>query len=388
MHTYQATTLLLLAFGAFVIPLLSERVRVPAAVGEILFGILIAEHGLGLIVRSDFTQFLGEFGFAFLMFLAGMEIDFTKVEQLGRKGVLVTLLAASSVFLLALGLVLVLDQPLFYVLVLGAMSLGIVLVALRDTGMSQTRLGQITLIVGSIGEFTTIVLLTLTDLTVMHGLSADLAWGIAKLMAVFLIAYTLLLTLRILIWWYPETFARVVHTEDTSEIGIRLSFAMLLGFIAVSILMGVDMILGAFIAGALMSFVFRHKEAMEEKLSSFGFGFFVPIFFIEVGIGFDVAEVLQGSFVQELLFLLVAGTLVRVVPMLLLPLVRLNVREAIASGIILSAPLTLLVAISHVGLKTGLLGSDTAGIIVLYALVGGVLFPTIFRWVVPPRTAS
>jgi Kef-type K+ transport system membrane component KefB len=388
LQTYHATTLLLIAFGAFVIPLLSERIRIPAAVGEILFGILIAEHGLGLIVRSDFTEFLGQFGFAFLMFLAGMEIDFTRVERLGRKGIAVTFLVASSVFLLALGVVLLFDQPLFYVLVLGAMSLGIVLVALRDAGLGQSRLGQITLIVGSIGEFLTIILLTLTDLTTVHGMGIDLVWGIGKLLAVFLIAYSLLLTLRILIWWFPETFARVVHSEDSSEIGIRLSFAMLLGFIAVSILLGVEMILGAFIAGALMSFVFRHKEAMEEKLSSFGFGFFVPIFFIEVGIGFDVAEVLQGSFVEELLFLLIAGTLVRVVPMFLLPLVRLKWRESLASGIILSAPLTLLVAISHVGKSAGLLGSDTAGIIVLYALVGGILFPTVFRWILPRPVAN
>ena len=137
-----------------------------------------------------------------------------------------------------------------------------------------------------------------------------------------------------------------------------------------------------------MSFVFRHKQAMEEKLSSFGFGFFVPIFFIEVGIGFDVAEVLQGSYFKELLFLLIAGTVVRVLPMFLLPLVRLKWRESLASGIILSAPLTLLVAVSHVGQSTGLLGSDTAGIIVLYALVGGVLLPTIFRWVLPRREAA
>ncbi len=101
--------------------------------------------------QADFIQFLGQFGFAFLMFLAGMEIDFTRVERLGRKGIAVTFLAASSAFLLALGVVLLFKQPLFYLLVLGAMSLGIVLVALRDAGLGQTRLGQITLIVGSIG---------------------------------------------------------------------------------------------------------------------------------------------------------------------------------------------------------------------------------------------
>lgn len=385
MQEYHATTLLLLAFGAFVIPLVSERVRIPAAVGEILFGILIAEQGLGLIVRTPFTEFLGQFGFAFLMFLAGMEIDFSQVERLGRKGMAITSLAASAVFVAALGLVLAFGQPLFYVLVLGAMSLGLVLVALRDTGHGQSRMGQVTLIVGSIGEFITIVLLTITDMTALHGVGTDLVWGLSKLFFVFLIAYALLFILRVLIWWFPETFARVVRTEDTSEIGIRLSFAMMLGFIAISVLMGVEMILGAFIAGALMSFVFREKEAIEEKLSSFGFGFFVPIFFIEVGVGFDVASVLSGPFVKELLFLVVAGTAVRVLPMFFLPLVGLKWREALAGGVILSAPLTLLVAISHVGLHTKLITGDTAGVIVLYAIVGAVLFPTLFRHMAPGK---
>jgi Kef-type K+ transport system membrane component KefB len=387
-QSYHATTLLLLAFGAFVIPLLSERIRIPAAVGEILFGILVAEHGLGLIVRSPFTEFLGQFGFAFLMFLAGLEIDVSHVEELGRKGVAVAATVALAVFGLAAGIVIVSNEPLFFILVLGAMSLGLVLVALRETGLGSSRMGQIALLVGSIGEFITIVLLTVTDMTMLHGVGLDLVWGLVKLGLVFAAAWTLLFALRVLVWWFPATFERVVRTRDTAELGVRLSFALMLGFIAISLLLGVEMILGAFVAGALMSFVFREKEAIEEKLSSFGFGFFVPIFFMEVGIGFDVAGVLQGEFVTALLFLLGAGLLVRVVPSLLLPLIGLSLRESLASGVVLAAPLTLLVAISQVGLHTGLLDAETAGVIVLYAIVGGVLFPTAFRWIAPGRRAS
>jgi Kef-type K+ transport system membrane component KefB len=388
METYHATTLLLLALGAFVIPLLSERIRIPAAVGEILFGILIAEHGLGLIQRSPFTSFLGHFGFAFLMFLAGMEIDFTKVESLGKKGVALTAFISTAVFLLAFAVVVVFEQPYFFILVLGSMSLGLVLVALRDTGSGQSHMGQIILIVGSIGEFLSIILLTVTDLAVLHGFGTDLVWGLAKLGLVFVIAYVFLVVLRTLVWWYPEQFQRVVRSHDTAEIGVRLSFALMLGFIAASILMGVEMILGAFIAGALMSFVFREKEAVEEKLSSFGFGFFVPIFFIEVGIGFDVVGVLQGEFIFDLFFLLIAGFFVRTAPMLLLPLLGLRWKESLAAGVALSAPLTLLVAISQVGLHAGLVEHDTAGAIVLYAIVGGILFPVLFRRIVGVNHAA
>lgn len=383
MHAQHATTLLLLALGAFLIPLLARRIRVPAAVGEILFGMLIGGHGLGLIERSGFTEFLGHFGFAFLMFLAGMEIDFSQVEKLGRKGLLVAGTAVALVWGLALGAVVLFDKPLFFVLALSAMSLGLVLVALRDTALVSTRLGQTVLIVGSLGEFLAIIALTVTDMSTLHGLGIELVAALAKLVAVFVIAWVVLVLLRTLVWWHPEPFERLVHVQDTSELAIRGSFALMLGFIAISILLGVEMILGAFIAGALIAFVFREKETVEKKLSSFGFGFFVPIFFIEVGVGFDVGGVLRGEFLVELTFLLVAGLVVRLLPMMLLPLVGLTWKGAASAGVILSAPLTLLVAISQVGLSAGLVSQQTAGTIVLYALVGGIVLPVLFRAIAP-----
>ena len=119
---------------------------------------------MGLIVPSPFTHFLSQFGFAFLMFLAGMEINFVQVERLGRKGLAINLMAALLVFLLAFGAVRAAGMPDFFVLVLASMSLGLVLVALRDTGHGPTKLGQSILVLGTLGEFLTILLLTVTDL--------------------------------------------------------------------------------------------------------------------------------------------------------------------------------------------------------------------------------
>ena len=381
MEVYHATTLLIIALGAFFIPLFSERARVPAAVGEILFGIVIAGHGLDLIVQSEFTRFIGDFGFAFLMFLAGMEIDFANIEKLGRRWLTISILAAASVFVISLAAVAAAGLPLLYVLVLGSMSLGLALVALKDTGHGQSSVGQTVLVVGSMGEFVTIVLLTSVELASHHGVGVDLFVGLVKLGLVFGAAYAVLVVLRSLVWWFPHQFERLVRTHDTSEVGVRASFAVMISFIAVAALLGVETILGAFVAGALMSFVFREKAAVEHKLSAFGFGFFIPIFFIEVGMGFELAGVFSGRFIWLLLFFIIAGTVARSAPMFLFRLLGLGNREVAASGLILSAPLTLLVAISQVGLDGGLIDDQAATAIVLYAILGGMLFPVLFKHV-------
>ena len=75
METPQAITLLVIAIGAFLVPLLSRRLGVPAAVGEIVFGILVGPAILGIVRETEFFNFIAEFGFAFLMFLAGLELE-------------------------------------------------------------------------------------------------------------------------------------------------------------------------------------------------------------------------------------------------------------------------------------------------------------------------
>jgi Kef-type K+ transport system membrane component KefB len=170
---------------------------------------------------------------------------------------------------------------------------------------------------------------------------------------------------------------------------VRASLALMLAFVAVASLLGVETILGAFLAGALFSFVFREKEAVEHKLSSLGFGFFIPIFFIDVGMSFDLSGLFGGEVWRQLGFVAGASLVAKVVPCLLLLAAGLRFREALGSGVLLAAPLTLLVAESRIGLEIGAIDSTMSLTIVLFAVLGGIVFPTAFRGLArPPRAPA
>ena len=386
MEVGHATSLLVLSLGAFVIPLLSERMRLPAAIGEILFGILISQQALGLIHPTPLIRFLADFGFAFLMFLVGMEIDFSRIEVLGRRGVVVTGVASLLVFVLAAGVVVATGQHIFVAVVLGAMSVGLLLAALKDLGEAKTDFGQTVLLTGSIGEFYTIIFLTAADIAVVHGVGGEFLLEFSKLLAIFGIAWLVLVLLRTLIWWFPGAFARVVTTHDASELGVRAALALMIAFVAVAALLGVKTILGAFIAGALFSFVFREKAAVESKLSSIGFGFFVPIFFIDVGMSFDLSGVLAEGFLGNLAFLAFGSLIPKILPMGILVLVGLNLRQSLAAGVILAAPLTLLVAISKIGVEIAVITPSMGDAIVAFAVLSGIVYPIGFRALLAERT--
>lgn len=381
MQVQSAASLLVIALGAFTIPLLSGRIGIPAAVGEIIFGILVGPHVLGVIEPTPFTAFLAEFGFAFLMFLAGLELDFSRIEREGVRGFLVALGIAALVFVLAFAVAAVLGEPLFLGIAFGAMALGILLVTLAEVGQTRTALGQTTIFVGSLGEFLTIILLSGFAIYHRLGLGWTLLEEMAKLGVIFVAAYLVLVVLRTLIWWFPASFSRVVATRDPSEIGVRAGMATMLVFVALASLMGLKAILGAFVAGALFSAVFREKGILETKMSSIGFGFFVPIFFIGVGTEFEL-EVVRRMDVLSMVGIFLAASLA---PKLLasLPLLArgFKLRDAVGAALLLGAPLTMLVVIARIGLEVRIIGQPTAGALILLAIVTGIFFPWAFRLV-------
>jgi Kef-type K+ transport system membrane component KefB len=258
---------------------------------------------------------------------------------------------------------------------------------LNELGHSKLPSGQLTILVGSIGELVTIVLLTAFGFHHQYGLGLQLAYKIGELGLVFVAAYGLLLLLRVLIWWWPERFARLVRQHDPSEIGVRAGMATMLVFVAFAALLGVEAILGAFVAGALFSFVFREKGVLETKLASVGFGFFVPLFFISVGAEFDLGHALRLDTLGRFGWLFAASVLVKLLPALLLCGAGLRLREAVGSGLLLAAPLTLLVAISRLGVSLKVIDSGTASAVVLLAVGSGVFLPWLYRLLLPPARA-
>lgn len=380
MGTDQSLSLLVIALGAFLVPLVSGRVGIPAAVGEILFGVAVGPAVLGLLVPSPFTSFLAEFGFAFLMFLAGLELDFTRIERQGVGGILRALAVAVLINVVALALTLAVGLPVYLFVAFGAVSVGILLVTLAETGRGRTGAGQALILAASVGEFLTIVLLTGFAFYTRFGFGARLALEMAKLLVILVAAYLTLVILRTLIWWFPRRFARMVVTHDPSEVGVRAGMALMLAFVALASFMGVKPILGAFVAGALFSAAFREKGILETKLTSVGFGFFVPIFFIWVGAEFQLGAMMKSSVLGTLaLFAGLSGVAkgLGAIPLALAPY---RMKDGVGATLLLGTPLTLLVVIARIGQDARLIDTTQAGALVLLAMVSSVFFPLGYRW--------
>jgi Kef-type K+ transport system membrane component KefB len=377
----QAGTLLLIAFGAFIVPLLSGRIGIPAAVGEIVFGILVGPQLLEIVAETgDFFDVLAEFGFAFLMFLAGLELDFASLERRGARPVVIS----GSIAMLIIGLGFVASaylmgrSPIFGV-VLGAMSIGLALVSLRETGEARSEFGQTVILVGSIGEFLTIIIVTLYGVVGSVGLGLEFLTEVVSLVGVFAIAYIVLKTLRLLVWWFPAQFSRMIEVEDPSEIGVRAGLALMIAFVAIAELLEMEAILGAFLAGALFSFVFREKGILETKLAGIGYGFFIPVFFIHVGVKFDLESLGTLDIYPLLAQILVISLAIKAIASITFFAMGFSVRQIAGAALLLATPLTLLVAIAEIGLDLGALTELENATIILVAVVSGLLFPTAYK---------
>ena len=276
-----ANSLLVIAGGAVTVPLLARKIRLPASVGEILFGVVVGKEVLNLVHKSEFIDITAELGFLLLMFIAGLELDFRKLEAGGKKPLLQGLGVTLSVFVLAFLGAVGLGLTPFHGLVGGAISIGIPLVLLQETGLGKTPFGQNIMLVGSIGEFASILLVTaVAAFDHAGGINIDFAAELAELSVIFLAAYFVLAVLRTAVWWRSESFSRVAESHDPSEIGVRGGLFLMFVFVAAAAHFQIDPILGSFLAGALYSFVFRGKGPLELKFMSMGNGFFVPYIFL------------------------------------------------------------------------------------------------------------
>jgi Kef-type K+ transport system membrane component KefB len=383
MTTQQAYMLLLLAVGALFVPLLSERIGLFAAPCEILYGTLVATFVPGVPRLDSFSADLGHFGLLLLLFLAGMEIDF---ELLRRKGAsLVGRAAVAALGLQAICLLLgwVMGWPPITVLVVGAMSISVLLVVLREDGLHQSEFGQRLLIVGAIGEFFTILCLTGFDLVGRVGVGWPLVLAALKLLLLLLLGYAVLRGLSAAMQRRPDSFARLVSSGDPSEVGVRAALALMLAFAAVAVVLQIEQLLATFIAGAVCGYAFRGRNALTEKLATMGQGFFVPIFFITVGLGLRLGDVLHGAMLSHVLGLLLVLFLARLLAVPLLVCAGLRWEAALPAMLLLSAPLTLQVAIAQVGISLGQLDPTMHTAILAASILAALVFPVLARPLVP-----
>lgn len=382
MGAIHFTNLLLVVVAAFVAPLalgFLPRLRLPAVVVEILLGIAIGPSGFGWAKVDAPVQILALVGLAFLLFLAGLEIDIDHLR--GR-----TLRVTGAGFLLSLalgflaGLLLhaggFVKSPLFVAIVLVATSLGVIVPVLKDSGNIASPFGQLVIAAASIADFGAIILLSLFFSS--RG-TTDTA-GTLILLGVFALL-VVMIGLAVSGAERSMSLSRVlVRLQDTTaQIRVRGAFVLLIGFVALAEQVGLETILGAFAAGALLSLIDRDREMTHPqfrlKLEAAGFGLFVPVFFVTSGLRFDLNALFSSaSTVARVPLFLLALLLVRGLPALLYSK-DLGRTRAMIAGLLQATSLPFIVTASAIGQQIGVITKPTAAGLIAAGLLSVVAFP-------------
>ena len=371
----QAWSLLLVALAAALLPGVSRILRLPAIVLEILCGVVLGKSLLNLEFSGQWLPFLAELGFLLLMFQAGMEIDFAMLRRQSRGRLFFHGLIFATTFLLALLAAFFLGRGLFMGLVLTTTSLGLVVPTLKEVGISRQPMGQSIIIAATLADFLTLLAITFYVLWHRYGLD----WRFLGPLPLFVGFGLLLRAGRLWAWWHPNKAARLLAPRDTQELGVRLSLALLFLFVALSELVGLEPVLGAFMGGALLSIIFQEKIHLENKLSGIGYGFLIPLFFIHVGMQFDLTNILSPRLILFTLKLLGLALAVKLLPSLLLVFSGVSLRRAVNAGFLLSSRLSLIIVAATIGLEYGFITEQYKDAIVLLAVFTCLLGPSVFK---------
>jgi Kef-type K+ transport system membrane component KefB len=389
----SASGFVLIGIGAFSLPIVARRIGLPAVVLEILFGLLIGPEVLNIVRAvssdADFIGLLAELGLFLLMFLAGFEVDFERLERQGAGPILFGLGIFGSILVAGwFGFGLIgpesVAQRVFLTLLTSAASLGIVVPALRATGRTTTRLGQVLLVTTVLAEFLSAASIVVFGVYQQEGFGL----GLLSVPALFAILVVAFLVIRRLAWWYPERFERLFATEDPDEMGIRASLALLFVFVGISVALKIEPILGAFLAGAMFAFIFRDTGRLEERLSGFSYGFFIPVFFINVGVQFPLGELADVSVLTKALLLIAIAIGMKLIPSLLFVTRGLSVRESLAAGVLLSGQLSVIIALAELGVQLGVIDEGLEAGAILLVGVTAIGAPILFRVLAPPVQAE
>jgi Kef-type K+ transport system membrane component KefB len=376
------TGIFVVAAVAFAAPLalgLVPAVRVPAVVLELVGGIVVGPSVLGWVEPDAALELLALLGLAFLLLLAGLEIDFGRLR--GRLlGVTSAAFALSLLLALFVGLALdaagLVRAPLLIAIMLAATSLGVVVPVLKDTGRSGSQLGLLVIAGASIADIASVVLLSLF----FSGESSDLGAQLVLLGAFGVLAAVLVLALFGLEHWTRLERTLVRLQDSTAQIRVRGVFVLLTLFVAFAEGFGLEAILGAFAAGAVINLVDRDRAMthpqFRQKLEGAAFGVFVPIFFVTSGVEFDLDALLAGgAALAKVPIFLAALLLVRGVPALFYRRL-VGLRESVAAGLLQSTSLGAFVVAGQIGMELGLLSTATAAALIAAGLLSVLLFPS------------
>ena len=351
------------------------RLPLPVVVLEIVLGIVVGPELLGLAEPDNFIEFFSSLGLGMLFFFAGYEIDFERIRgsplRLAVLGWLLSLVLAYSLgaLLEMSGVVLSL---VFTGSALATTAIGTLIPVLSDAGELHTRFGTYLLAAGAAGEFGPILLVTLVFSTKSTGANAII---LALFIAVAVLAAVVAVRSVGRGWGRLER-----NLETSGQLGIRVAVLMVFGLAALAASLGLDLLLGGFVAGVIVRLALKGHEVrlFESKLIGVGYGFFIPFFFVVSGIKFDLDALVDDPVnLLKLPLFLALFLVVRGAPALLLYRNEFDSRDRMALAIFSSTALPMVVAITTIAIQQGHMRSATAASLIGAAILSTTIFPIV-----------
>jgi monovalent cation:H+ antiporter-2, CPA2 family len=393
------TSLVIVIIVAFLTPIILHRLKlsfIPVVVAEIIMGLIIGKSGFNIVHEDAWLSTLSTLGFLFLMFLSGLEIDFTAFSGGKNKGrtkpnskkepntFVVASVIFVGIFIASLGLSYLfvlagfIENVFLMTLIISTISLGVVVPTLKDAHLMKTNIGQIILLVAVIADLATMILLAV--FVSLYDTGGGNTWLLLVLFAAGVALYFIGRSFK------NRTFINALST-GTTQIGTRAVFALIILLVAISETVGAENILGAFLAGVLVSLLAPDQE-MVHKLDSFGYGFLIPIFFVMVGVELD----LWSLFSEKKLLLLIPLLLLALFVSKMVPVYLLkkwyDTKTVLAAGFLLTSTLSLVIAAATIGERMEMISPQMSGTLILVAVISSVLTPILFKKLFPEEKSE
>lgn len=358
-------------------PIISKIIKTPVVVIEITLGLLCGY--LGLIYSDETLKLVAKFGFVYLMFLAGLEINF-KLVKIIKATLAVNVILYFILLYTISGLVCWLfDLGLTYFVALPIFSLGMIMMLLKEYGKEQPWL-NLALSIGVVGEIISILALTLFSGWTEYGFTSNFFYSILTIALVIVAIILLLRVSYVLFWWFPEirNFIIPENQDDKHDQDIRFSLSLLLIFVSIMLILKIDVVLGAFTTGLFFKMFFNQKHELLEKIESFGYGFFAPIFFIYTGSTVKL-DMVTLDILHHAIFIMCAIITIRLISSYLVFYNYLKFKQTALFALSDSMPLTFMVAIAMLSYNYGLISQNEYFSFIIASMLDGLFLMVLIR---------
>ena len=344
----EIAIILTISLIIFSSPFVAKVLRLPTSVVEIILGTLCGAWGL--LTHTALFELVAEFGFLYLMFLAGLEVDLKKIFAIDRTILKRGVLYIALLYILSFTITKSFEFSDVFIAIFPLISVGLIAALRKNYGKNHSWL-TLSIAIGSLGEVVSIAVLTVLSAALEFGVGSDFARSIFILLLFLLMISFIFKVLQVVFWWNPELKTTLMPKIDNEEQDIRLSMALLFTFIAIMLYLHLEVAFGAFIAGIIIATFFEHKRSLPHKLEAFGFGFLVPIFFIFTGSSFKIEALFIEGMISSALLIAALMIFIRIAASFAFIKI-LSFKERILFALSHSMPLTLLVAIATIAFHT------------------------------------